>query len=249
MATLVIALSLLLGGLSLLGFGLALAFGPIQVLALGFSPPNALVWDGALCLVFFVQHSVMVRRGFQARLASLVPRPYHPALYSIASGVALLVLLLLWQDTGITVYVVEGIPRVALRGLFLVAGFVFLWAIRALGSFDTFGVRPLRAHSRGATESPGLPLAIRGPYRYVRHPLYSLFLVLLWAAPDVTAERLLFNGLFTAWIVVGTRLEERDLVSQFGDDYREYQKQVPMLIPWPGTVLGSGHGDHPGSRD
>ena len=62
----------------------------------------------------------------------------------------------------------------------------------------------------------------------------SLFLVLLWACPDVTADRLLLNGLFTGWIVVGSRLEERDLVREFGDAYRDYQRKVPMLLPWPG---------------
>ena len=251
MPRLILILSVLIGGLSLLGFGLALATGPFQVVSLGFSPPNALAWDAALCLVFFVQHSVMVRRGFRARLAQNVPAHYHGALYSIASGVALFLLLLLWQHTGIELYSVEGALRLVLRGLFVLAGVVFLWAIRALGSFDTFGVEPLRSHLRGAPEPVVLPLAIRGPYRFVRHPLYSLFLVLLWAAPDVTADRLLFNGLFTAWLVVGTLLEERDLVDQFGEDYRAYQRQVPMLVPWRGAaaVVGSAHGDHPLTRD
>ena len=66
----------------------------------------------------------------------------------------------------------------------------------------------------------------------MRHPLYSLLLVLLWTCPDVTADRLLLNGLFTAWIVVGALLEERDLVREFGESYREYQRRVPMLVPW-----------------
>ena len=77
-----------------------------------------------------------------------------------------------------------------------------------------------------------MPLAIRGPYRWVRHPLYSLFLVLLWVCPDITADRLLLNTLFTAWIVLGTVLEERDLARDLGDPYRAYQRQVPMLVPW-----------------
>jgi protein-S-isoprenylcysteine O-methyltransferase Ste14 len=66
----------------------------------------------------------------------------------------------------------------------------------------------------------------------VRHPLYFCVLVLFWANPDVTADRLLFNLLWTGWIYVGTLFEERDLVLEFGDVYRRYQKMVPMLIPW-----------------
>jgi protein-S-isoprenylcysteine O-methyltransferase Ste14 len=67
--------------------------------------------------------------------------------------------------------------------------------------------------------------------------MYFLILVMIWCCPDLTADRLLFDALFTAWIVVGTALEERDMVGEFGDGYTTYQQQVPMLIPWklPGS--------------
>jgi protein-S-isoprenylcysteine O-methyltransferase Ste14 len=231
----VLALSALLGGVSLLAFGLALAVGPFELLGLGLSPRTALLWDGGLCLGFFVQHSGMVRASFRARLGRRLPEHYHPAVYSIASGIALLLLVGLWQTPDLSLLAVEGAPRWILRGVFVITGAGFLWAVRSLGSFDTFGLEPIRSHLRGR-ESRSMPLAIRGPYRWVRHPLYSLFLVLLWACPDLTADRLLFNGLFTAWIVIGTLLEERDLVRQFGEPYREYQRQVPMLVPWRKTT-------------
>jgi protein-S-isoprenylcysteine O-methyltransferase Ste14 len=229
-AHVILVLSALLGGVSLLGFGLVLALGPFEVVPLGLEEPAALAWDAGLCLVFFVQHSGMLRRPYRERAGRVLPVRYHPAVFSIASGVTLLLLIGLWQRTPVLL-ALEGAPRWALRGAFVLAGLGFLWAVRSLGSFDTFGLEPLRAHIAG-TEPRALPLAIRGPYRWVRHPLYSLFLVLLWACPDVTADRLLFNSLFTVWIVLGTLLEERDLVRELGDSYRAYQSQVPMLVPW-----------------
>ena len=54
---------------------------------------------------------------------------------------------------------------------------------------------------------------------------------MIWASPDVTADRLLFNVLWSIWMVVATRLEERDLAADFGEAYREYQRSVPMLVP------------------
>jgi protein-S-isoprenylcysteine O-methyltransferase Ste14 len=49
----------------------------------------------------------------------------------------------------------------------------------------------------------------------------------------VSADRLLFNVLWTAWIVAGTVLEEADLTAEFGDAYRAYRRDVPMLLPLP----------------
>ena len=56
-----------------------------------------------------------------------------------------------------------------------------------------------------------------------RHPQYFFTLVLLWAYPDLTA-----------WTVLGSVLEERDLVEEFGTDFVAYQRDVSMLIPWRG---------------
>jgi protein-S-isoprenylcysteine O-methyltransferase Ste14 len=232
---LVLLLSALLGGLSLIGFGLFLAVGPFEIAPLGLSPKTALAWDAGLCVVFFVQHSAMIRRPFRERLGRAMPAHYYPAVYSIAAGIVLFLLLGLWQRSHLVLVSVEGPLRWVLRGLFLATGPAFLWAIRALGSFDTFGLQPIRAHLGGTTPR-SLPLVIRGPYRWVRHPPYSLFLVMMWTCPDITADRLLFAVLFTGWIVLGTVLEEHDLVREFGDPYREYQKQVPMLVPWRGPA-------------
>jgi protein-S-isoprenylcysteine O-methyltransferase Ste14 len=48
----------------------------------------------------------------------------------------------------------------------------------------------------------------------------------------MTADRVLFNVLWTSWMILGMYLEERDLVAEFGVAYREYQQAVPRLIPW-----------------
>jgi len=224
------AAAYLFGVSSLLSLGVFLFLGPFFVVDFDLSTAGALGLNGALCLAFFVQHSGMVRKPFRRRLKVVVPEDFHSAIYAIASGAVLWVLLLLWQPTEVVFFRADGLFLWLLRGIYFLAILGFLWSIGSLDAFDVFGTRQIGARLRGDTLKTA-ELTIQGPYRWVRHPLYALFLLLLWSYPDLTADRLLLNVSWTIWIVVGTVLEERDLVSGFGESYQEYQRQVPMLIP------------------
>jgi len=231
----VIFISMVLGGGSLLLFGAFLIAGPYTIIPFEFSEGQALVWNGFLSLLFFIQHSGMIRGGFRNRLASAVPNRYLPALYSIASGIVLTTMVLLWQTSQTVLFRVQGPLETLFRAIALVAIAGFIWGVRALGSFDPYGRIPLVVHLRGRQLRPP-EFVLRGPYLWVRHPLYFCMLVLIWSVPSVTSDRLLFNVLWTVWIVIGSYLEERDAVAEFGERYRDYQRTVPMLLPWRGPV-------------
>ena len=125
-----------------------------------------------------------------------------------------------------------------MRGVFLAGVLGFWWGVKALRAFDVLGVAPILDGMRGKNRQP-IPFTVRGPYCFVRHPLYTFSLVLIWACPHCTLDRLLFGVLWTVWIVLGTVLEERDLVLEFGDRYRAYQRDVPMLVPWRPSRAGA----------
>ena len=219
----------LLGGGSLVIFAHFLYFGSLNLVNFGLGQGWALLFDLGLSLIFFLQHSGMVRRKFRQWLAGFIPEDYFAAVYAIASGVVLLAVVLLWQEGALLVAAPQGIFRWFFRTLFCLAVAGFFWSGMSLKYFDPFGVGPLLGRSRLKPEQGSL--TIMGPYRLVRHPLYLLSIVMIWSCPDLTSDRLLFNLLWTGWIIVGAIWEERDLVDEFGDAYREYRKRVPMLIP------------------
>jgi protein-S-isoprenylcysteine O-methyltransferase Ste14 len=223
-------LAVLFGGGSLMAFWVFLLAASPELVSLNLGADEVLWWDTGLCIAFFIQHSGMVRRSFRQRLAHFLPAEYEGAVYAIASGIVLLILIALWQKSGTTFTV----PRGVFRWLFHITYFLsfagFIWGTRALGAFDPFGLRPILGRLRGKKPRP-MSFVVRGPYCWVRHPLYFFMLLMIWSCPDLTMDRLLFNGLWTVWIVIGSMLEERDLVLEFGDVYRGYQHRVPMFIP------------------
>jgi protein-S-isoprenylcysteine O-methyltransferase Ste14 len=77
-------------------------------------------------------------------------------------------------------------------------------------------------------------LVVSGLNRYVRHPLYfaTLLLLLGYFLRQPDRSHAITAALGLAYLLIGTRLEERKLVATFGQAYRDYQQKVPMLIPF-----------------
>lgn len=216
---------------SLLLLLIYLFLGSICFFRLNCSYMTALVWNTALSLVFFLQHSGMVRRSFRQRLERFVPEQFHGLVYGVSSSIVLILCLVLWQRIDPPIFKLEGALNYSVRVIFILGLAGFAWGAYSLNYPDSFGTRQARAHLQGK-EVPDSPFVVKGPYRWVRHPFYFLAIVLFWSCPIMTLDRLLFNVLWTVWVVIATFLEERDLVSSFGEVYVRYQRQVPMILPW-----------------
>jgi methanethiol S-methyltransferase len=193
---------------------------------------RSVIVDLALLLAFGLQHSVMARRGFKARLTRFVPEAAERSTYVLASSLALIALFAYWRPLGGSVWSVED-PVVA-TVLYSLCAFGWLTVLVStflINHFDLFGLRQVWSYLRG---KPYQPIGFRtpGPYRLVRHPLYVGWLFAFWSTPTMTATHLLFAVATTAYILVAIRFEERDLIANLGDAYRDYRERVPMLIPF-----------------
>ncbi|TSE01705.1 isoprenylcysteine carboxylmethyltransferase family protein [Skermania sp. ID1734] len=193
----------------------------------------AIVIDLALLSVFAVQHSVMARPAFKRRWTRVIPPPMERSTYVLCATAALALVMWQWRPLTGIVWEVDATPaRIAIYTLSLAGWALALIATLAIDHLDLFGLRQVFRYRAGKSPSP---IDFRTPtlYRMVRHPLYLGFLIAFWAAPTMTDGRLLFAAVVTGYVLVAVRFEEHDLVTAFGDRYRQYRRQVPMLVPHP----------------
>jgi len=126
--------------------------------------------------------------------------------------------------------------------LLLLSGLVLLaWLLRyrspadiLVSTYVTFSKFARKRESLGKRSGRTEPLVVKGPYRYVRHPLYSdvVLLVLGWWLLLDYSFLLISALLLLLWFnFVVAPFEERELRALFGDDYARYAERVPKIIP------------------
>jgi protein-S-isoprenylcysteine O-methyltransferase Ste14 len=210
------------------------------------SAPTAPFWTAVLINslllgIFAVQHSVMARPAFKRWITRYIPREAERSTYTLTASLLLIALFVWWQPMGGVIWnVTDPVGQAVLYGLYGFGWATVLVATFLINHFDLFGLRQVWLQLVGKSYTP-LRFKTPGPYRLVRHPLYVGWLFVFWATPTMTAAHLLFALLTTGYILIGIRLEERDLLKAH-PEYAGYRKHVPMLIPRLG---GKGHG---GSR-
>ncbi len=191
----------------------------------------ALVINTLLLCLFVGQHTIMARRWFKAWWTTIVPRAIERSVFVLASAGALGLLFWQWRPLPDIVWAVET-PWAAwtLTGLSLLGWAIVFAASMMVSHADLFGLRQTWLAFVGKAERP-IAFRITGLYKLVRHPLMTGFMIAFWATPTMTVGHLFFAAMVTGYIILGTKLEERDLIAAFGDRYRNYRKQVPGLLP------------------
>jgi protein-S-isoprenylcysteine O-methyltransferase Ste14 len=191
----------------------------------------ALLINAGLLGLFAVQHSGMARRGFKEWWTNVVPEPIERSTYVLFTNVVLILLFWQWRPlTDVVWQVGAGWGQYVLWGLFGLGWALVLVATFMISHAHLFGLKQVHEHMQGE-ELSAPDFQITGLYRYVRHPLNLGFIIAFWATPHMTVGHLVFALATTGYIFIAMVLEERDLIAQFGEQYRRYRERVPMIVP------------------
>jgi protein-S-isoprenylcysteine O-methyltransferase Ste14 len=179
-----------------------------------------------LFTAFALHHSLLARSGAKRLVAQVIPARFERTLYVWVASLLVVALCALWQPVAGILYRADGWMRAAFFITQAVGAIVVLLAARAMSAFELAGIY------QAAGRTPAGTLQVVGPFRLVRHPIYLGWVLMVFATPTMTANRLLFAAISTLYLILAIPWEETSLVADYGDQYREYQRHVRWrLIP------------------
>lgn len=200
-------------------------------------------------IIFAAIHSLLASHALKRKLMHHFPllRVWYRLIYNMIALTTFTAWALLLPVSHNVVYRIP-LPFNIITVAFQLAALFAAWkTVRLFGSGRFLGTEQLNRYLR-YKEIPGYfdentrgTFIRKGLYNYVRHPLYTLSLVILVLWPVMTFWLITVIILCTIYFWTGSILEERKLVERFGNAYSEYQKQVPRIIPnltRPATTSG-----------
>lgn len=200
---------------------------------------TALLINVALLSIFALQHSIMARPAFKNWWVKIIGKASERSTYILLSSLALILIFWQWKPMINIVWSVDNtLFASVIQVIFFMGWIIVLLSTFMISHFELFGLTQIVDNLKNkVTQAPSFK--VNYFYGLVRHPIMLGFIIAFWATPTMTVGHLLFSVVTTVYILVAVKfLEEKDLKKALGETYTNYQKNVPMLIPF--TKLSKG---------
>ena len=202
-------------------------FVRFPALPAGWTAAAAVVWNVALFTGFAAHHSIFARDAVRIRVERLFPGHERSVFVWVAS-LALAVVCAAWRGVPGVAWEATGAAAWMLYAARAVGIVLTLRAAAILDIWELAGTRPPR-HAPGE-RGGSATFTRRGPYGWVRHPIYSGWFLVVFAVPAMTMTQLVFAVVSSAYLIVGMVFEERSLLAAAPEAYREYQRAVRWKV-------------------
>ena len=190
----------------------------------------ASIWIGYCAL-----HNYLISIGFTNLMTRLLKNYYafYRFFYILISLILLIPLINFTAQSDTRIIITYGYTLSIIRyALISGALLMFFWAFFFnYDSLSFFGIRQILSFGKIKKINPTEEIRRNGLLGIMRHPMYLALIIYLWCQTFRVMD-ILINTVLTIYVIIGTRLEEKKLVLEFGDTYIKYQQEVPMLIPF-----------------
>ena len=190
----------------------------------------SIIWAG-YCLL----HSFLISIRFTNILARLLKNYYafYRLFYVLISLVLLVLIINYSSQLDSKIIITYSAPWSVIRNILMWGSLLmFFWAFFFnYDSLSFFGIRQILNFGKVKKTDHSEEIKKSGLLGVIRHPMYLALIIYLWCQTFRLID-IVVNTILTIYVFIGTILEEKKLTLEFGDAYRQYQQEVPMLIPF-----------------
>jgi len=188
---------------------------------------DAVTWNVSLFTLFAVHHSVFARERVRRWLVRAVPPELERSFYVWIASLMFIAVCALWSPVPGTAWQAGGM---VLWGLRLLQGAGIWLTLRSAAILDIRELAGIR-RSEGLQAS-GSEFKTTGPSGWVRHPIYSGWFLVVFAASPMTMTRLVFAVVSCGYLLIAIPFEERSMRASATGAYERYVAQVRWrLLP------------------
>ena len=190
-----------------------------------------------LYFIFGYIHSILsskeIKNFIKKKFGNLIA--FYRLSFNIISILLLALILKYAPHPDITIYDLQN-PYDLLILILQFLGFIgFFWSFKYLCVSEIVGIGQIKRWLRNEYDVEELDekttLNIRGPYKFVRHPIYFFSILFLAARPTMDLFYLITFICAVIYFYIGSIYEERKLVNEYGELYTQYQSIVPRILP------------------